>query len=353
MKKLSIAAMSLVMILSACSGNPLEEVVDPNNPTDPTTPTDPDSPPIASDRVLPPGTNSPSRATAIVRHEEEDVDTGNGYANGFAYNRTTDTFSVNGLAFDGDNEYRRGTLVSAMGPTINGVGPFSVYEGPATSIDPLTGATVPQFEHRAIYGVSPSGRTEFAIVRTGAYISYGFGGFIYQRNDNVTLPTSGSASYNGPYAAIRDFNGNSGLEYSRGDMNMSIDFNDFDQGDGVSGTVYNRVVFDSQGNDVTDDIIAAFSDDPTARPSELPIIRFSVGPRVLDANGELTGKVTSNYRNPDGSLSPYENGDYYAVISGAGTEQEVVGIIVTEATDPRFKGVTSRETGGFILKRAP
>lgn len=349
MKNVSFAALSLVLALSGCGGNPLAEVETPDTGT----PTTPDSPGIGGDdRVLPPGTNAPTRRTAIVRHEERDVDTGNGFADGFSYDSTNDTFTVNGLAFDGDNNYRRGTAVSSMGPTINGVGPFAVYEGPPTGIDPLTGDTVAQFEHRAIYGRSPSGNTEFAIVRTGAYISYGFGGFVYQRNNSVTLPTSGQASYSGAYAGIRDFDGATGLEYSRGDMTMAIDFEDFDEGDGVQGTVFNRVIFNSAGVDVTDDIIAAFSEDPTARPSVLPVIRFSVGPRVLDVNGEITGGVTSSYRNADGSVSGYETGNYYAVISGESATQEVVGVIVTTASDPRGDR-TVRETGGFILTRAP
>ena len=53
-------------------------------------------------------------------------------------------------------------------------------------------------------------------------------------------------------------------------------------------------------------------------------------------------------------MTAYEAGNYYAVISGDATQggaDEVVGIIVVEADDPRSDGVTVRESGGFILYR--
>ncbi|MBK8440173.1 MAG: hypothetical protein IPL38_12055 [Rhodobacter sp.] len=57
------------------------------------------------------------------------------------------------------------------------LGPYQVYEAAAVVNDPLTLRPIPQFQHRLIAGVSTSGQTEFAIVRTGAYAGYGFGGF--------------------------------------------------------------------------------------------------------------------------------------------------------------------------------
>lgn len=340
MKNLSIAALSLVMILSACSGNPLDEVVDP---TDPATPTNPDGTPIASDRVLPPGTVSPSRSTGIFRNEPTTGgEVGDGFARDVSYNSADDTFSVDNLGFDGDNSYTRGTAVASLGP-------YAVYEGPSTFPDSVTGDRIDQFLHRAIYAVGPEGRTEFAIVRTGSYKPYGFGGFVYQRNDSVILPTEGQALYQGDYASLRDFDGKAGLEYGTGQMEMAIDFNDFNSGNAVKGTVYNRAVFDINGNDITSDILVSMEKDGV-RPSALPVLVFTVGPGVMDTNGEILGNITSDIVRSDGSFDAFEEGKYYAVVSGDGADQ-VVGVIVTTAKDERFENVTVRETGGFILTR--
>ena len=90
------------------------------------------------------------------------------------------------LAFDGDNTYADG--------------PFSVnfaqmFAGDAATSDSYNGDLVTQFLHRALYRISASGNTEFGIVRTGGYTGYGFGGFVYLRNNGVVLPTTGQADY--------------------------------------------------------------------------------------------------------------------------------------------------------------
>lgn len=332
------------LLLAACDGNPFtpeEAPVDPG--TDPGTGID-------SDRVLPPGTANPTRSSGIFRREptsEAGGNTGDGYVGDVAYDSTTDTFTVDGLAFDGGNVYERGSSVGSLGP-------FAVYEADSLYFDDVTGKPISQFGHRALYGVSASGNTEFAIVRTGAYVPYGYGGFIYQRNGSVTLPTSGQATYQGDYAGIRDFDGAGGLEYSQGDMTISIDFNDFNEGSAVAGQVTNRAIFDINGNDITSDVINALNADNEASLTSLPTLVFSVGPGALDANGEMTGKLSSSFTGADGAAVGYEAGNYYAVLSGDATqggEDEIVGVIVVEAQDPRYEGVTVRETGGFILYR--
>ena len=324
-----------LLLLAACDGNSLITAVDPV--VDPIP--DPDG--IHSEHALPPGTESPAPNTVIVRREAKD-NTGNGYVEGVSYNADNDTFSVDGLAFDGGNVYHRGTSVASLGPT-------AVYEAASSYSDDVTGAPIDQFSYRALYGVSTSGQTEFAIIRTGAYIPYGFGGFIYQRNGGVTLPTSGQAHYEGDYSGLRDFNGINGVEYATGDMTMDIDFNDFNQGNGVKGEVTNRAVLDANGNDVTNDILTALNANLTNPLTELPTLTFTVGPGVMDANGEIAGAIGSYYTD-GGAAVTYETGNYYAIVSGDAAE-EVVGVIVVEGADPRYTGVTVRETGGFILYR--
>ncbi len=323
------------LLLAACGGNPFLE----EDPTDP-----------GSDRILPPGTENPSRSSPIERREPTEADggeVGDGYVAAVAYDSNTDTFEVDGLAFDGGNVYSRDNQVSSLGP-------FAVYEADSLYADDVTGTPIRQFGHRAIRGVSTSGNTEFAVVRTGAYIPYGYGGFVYQRNGSVRLPSSGQASYAGDYAAIRDFNGTGGLEYADGDMVVSIDFNDFNEGAAVAGQVFNRSIYDVNGNDITGSVLAALNADNDASLTALPTMVFSVGPGALDANGEIIGQLSSSFTATDGTPVSFESGNYYAVLSGdatSGGEDEVVGVIVVEALDPRAEGVTVRETGGFILYR--
>ena len=251
------------LMLAACDGNPF----------------------LGNDSGQPPdGTTGTSGATAkssIKRTEVKDGASGNGYAEDFKYNAEDDTFEVDGLGFDGGNVYQRGSAVASLGP-------FRVYEGDSTFTDPQTGAVINQFAHRAIYGVSPNGRTSFAVVRTGAYIPYGFGGFVYQRAGGVTLPSTGQAIYQGNYAALRDFNGVSGLEYATGDMQVAIDFNDFNDGSAVAGQVDNRAIYDINGNNITGDVISALNADlePENAITELPTLVFAVGPSVLSLSVE-------------------------------------------------------------------
>ena len=89
-----------------------------------------------------------------------------------------DEFFVDNIAFDGNNIYTRGDPVTGVAQ----LGSFAVYEGAETTEDPVTGTTLRTFTYRAIYGRSTTGETEFAIVRSGSYVDYGFGGFVYQRN---------------------------------------------------------------------------------------------------------------------------------------------------------------------------
>jgi hypothetical protein len=325
------APLLAVLALAACSGNPLN-FPDPNPPVPP------------GDGALP-GTPTPTPTGPISRREARN-DQGDGYAESFAYDATTDRFSVDNLGFDGDNSYTRGVAVGALGP-------FRVYESARVFADSVTGAPIGQFQHRALLGVSRSGETEFAVVRTGAYVGYGFGGFTYQRNGAVTLPNTGQATFSGDYAGIRDFKGIGGLEYTRGTMTMDIDFEDFNDGNAVKGAVSNRRIYDIDGADITASYVAALNAKETTTASELPVLRFVVGPGVMDANGEIRGEINSFIAPTGEALKQFENGKYYAVLSGTNPD-EVAGIIVVESEDARFDGsVTARETGGFILYRSP
>jgi hypothetical protein len=333
-----------LLLLAACDGNPFVE-----------TPVDPGDGTGDSVATLP-GTTDPKASSNITRREAQvtaqgSTGFGNGYAQGYIYNKAADTFTVDNLAFDGANVYRRGAAVATLGPA-------KVYEADITTNDPVTGVPIDQFSYRALYGVSTTGKTNFAIVRTGSYVPYGFGGFVYNRSGGVTLPSSGQAHFAGNYAGIRDFNGAGGMEYTTADMTMDIDFSDFNDvtsggisGNGVAGQVTNRKIFDINGNDITASVVAAINTEltPDVALTGLPVLVFKVGPGVMDHNGEMQGQLQSTV-DSSGSATTFESGKYYAVISGSGAK-EVGGIIVVESSVPGASGVTARETGGFILYR--
>lgn len=342
-----LTLLALVGFLAACGdGQPLFDEETPTDGTDGGTDGGTDDGDLDTGGELPPGTSDPNADDGILRYEARD-DQGGGYVTDVSYNAANDTFTVDNLGFDGANVYSRGDAIASM----NG---YAVYEADVTVEDSLTGEPISQIvPYRALLGISDNtvngeARTSFAIVRTGGYVNYGFGGFVYERNGEVVLPTSGQARFEGDYAGMRVFNGAGGLEYTRGDMVVAIDFEDFNSGPAVRGTISNREAFDSQGNPI-----------PLGGEDQLvlPTLTFTIqeGVSALDANGEMTGELSSTTVNESGALEVYESGTYYGVIAGDATDPadggEIVGVIVIESDDPRFEGVTAQETGGFILYR--
>lgn len=332
-----LVALTVSSFLAGCGGNPfLDPAEDPGGTSD-----------NPVDEL--PGTDTPSASRGIVRYEDVDDGTGNGYAQSVTYDVGTDTFEVDNLGFDGANAYTR----SATEPSAY---PFGLYESATVVTDPVSGNPIPQFVHRLVGG--DSGKTSFAIVRTGAYTSYGFGGFVLQREGGVTLPTTGQAVFNGDYAGLRDFNGKPGLEVTSGTTQVAIDFEDFNAGDAVQGTISNRRIYDLNGADITativDSINAKYNPDGTGLDiANLPVLNFRVGPGAIDANGEIRGFLDSwvgDYRGGKSGTTTFETGNYYAIVAGD-TPDEVVGVIVVEGEDPLCDNCTARETGGFIAYR--
>lgn len=300
---------------------------------------------IGGDPDLPPGTDEPTTSSGIFRFEAGD-DVGGGFVQDVSYNAARDEFTVDNLAFDGNNVYQRGDAGA-----VRTLGGYAVYESNPIQFDPVSGQPVGQLTYRAIYGVSRNSvqqggetlpRTQFAIVRTGSYVDYGFGGFIYERSGGVELPTTGNAVYSGEYAGQRVFSGAGGQEFTRGDVEVAIDFDDFNDGAGVQGTITNRAAFDING----DPIRLGSGDDDLF----LPTLRFEIGPGATTENGEISANLQSLTVSDDGGVEVYESGTYYAIIAGEDAS-EIVGVFVVESQDPRFENVTAQETGGFIVYR--
>ena len=184
--------------------------------------------------------------------------------------------------------------------------------------------------------------SQFAIVRTGSYVGYGFGGFVYERNGGVELPDLGAGRLRGRVRGHPGVRRASGREYTRGDVDIAIDFRDFNAGSGVQGTISDREAFDIDGNRI-----------PTGGRRRAaaagPLLRR--GPRHGDRRRRADQRPAAATGRPDtGDLTEYESGTYYAIVGGDNAD-EIVGVFVVESDDPRFEGVTAQETGGFIVYR--
>ena len=120
----------------------------------------------------------------------------------------------------------------------------------------------------------------------------------------------------------------------------------------MRGSVYNREIYDINGNNITNAVVGAINSDQTASLTALPTLTFTVGPGVLDDNGEILGEVSSFFVNDAGEVVSFESGNYYALVSGdAGGPDEIVGVIVTTTEIGQPSRITVRDTGGFIVYR--
>jgi hypothetical protein len=285
----------------------------------------------------------------IVRTEArgENAQSG-GFVSSIEYDSVNDRLIVDGIGFDGANTYSRGDPISQLAS-------YQVYEGDVTATDSLTGDPINQITpYRTIYGVSRNSldtnepRTSFSITRTGGYVDFGFGGYIYGRVGDTVLPTTGQAQFTGDYAGIRVFQNRGGLELTRGDVIVAIDLRDFNQNDAVRGRIFNRSAFNSDGSAISLDGVGELA---------LPTISFALEGTGTDLqdSGEFSGELRNARVNDEGALEEYETGNYYAILSGDATDiadgGEVVGVFVVESEDPRYDGVIAQETGGFIAYR--
>ncbi len=353
--KRSLAPLSLMALLAACGdGQPFptdEAGVDtPEVETPVVEPVE--TPPEVTGDLLDTGTTRPTLGASAVNRGDilrtEATSENGGYVSSVAYDATSDTFEVDGLGFDGANVYSRGTAVSQLRS-------HQVYDADLRTPDDLNGTPINQNQpYRAIYGVSNNTieggdpRTSFAIVRTGGYVQYGFGGFLYERNGDVVVPTEGQAVFRGDYAGTRVFTNSGGLELTRGDVTIAVDFEDFNTNNAVRGAIFNREALRTDGS-----IVPLGGDGQLILPQLNFVVR--AGGTDINAQGEFSGELNNFTRNEEGALEVYESGNYFAILAGDATDPadggEVVGVFIVESEDPRFEGVTAQETGGFIAYR--
>jgi len=293
----------------------------------------------------PPTTDVGSGAARI--NEDADLYT----VSQFAYDPGTDTLTVRGLPFDGADAYQRDATIT-LGPNA-ARRQFAVYKAdPTTLTDPYDGGTITQDNYIAVRGEHASGRSRVTVVRSGAYYEYGYGAWEIERDSGVTLPSSsgapatGQANYEGNYAGLRTFQGNTGIELTDGDMVIEIDFSRLGDRGAVRGAVTNRNAYDESGTLVT----------------ALPNIVWVVEPYSISANGRIDGANIMRYI-PTGSAAPEVfEGTYTALMLGDDAEEIVGTLRIT--SNGRITGVTggtydvetevhqsTEEVGGFVLER--
>ena len=233
--------------------------------------------------------------------------------NNVAYDADTDTLTLNNIPFDDpDNSFARITTESFS----NG---YDAYESA-----PATGTN--EVQYYAIFRRSDSGESQVAAAGTTRYVDFGYGGSIAQRlGATPTLPTSGIYSYNGEYGAVRTTLGSGGtsntVNYVTGDVQLRVDFDDFDDTGAVGGTVTNRQVYDTTGNLVGS--LAGF---------------ISLQDTTMDfATATIT---TANATEFDGSGATGNSGNWEGIFAGPGGS-EIAGILFIE-------GGTIREVGTFV-----
>ena len=374
-------SLALMALLAACGdGQPLfdEDAVDPTDtelegvPFEEVDPDDVDDPEdvLNSGTTAPPLLGSLAERGDIVRVEAPN-EIGGGATSLFSYNGDEDVFVIDGIAFDGLNEYGRFTTRPQLGNV-------AVYQADAVVEDFLTGNDVSQIvPYFALYDTSDvivsegeegeSFRTTFAIVRTGGYSDFGFGTFAYERAGSFVIPTEGQATFSGSYAGLRVNDTFSATELdidasldgdilTSADINIDIDFDDFNGTPGIKGELTNRRAFNQLGEEleVNRDIRTSAG---SVRAVQLPTLSFVIRNNgdTISANGEIGGNVANTIIDRDGTIREYETGTYVGILAGDLTDAsdggEIVGILVFEAEDSRFDGVTVQETGGFIATR--
>jgi hypothetical protein len=163
---------------------------------------------------------------------------------------------------------------------------------------------------------SASGAVRSAVVGSDRYLDHGYGGSTYQRNGNVTIPsTTQRAFYNGDYVGLRTIATGGSMDVIDGDVRMEVDFSD----DTVRGRIINRT---------TRHTVTSPGSTPTTGTGLASTITFA-NTTLNRTNGSFTGGIaTTGY-----------SGSYEGVLAdGTGSATEMVGITTLNEGDYRERG---------------
>lgn len=250
-------------------------------------------------------------------------------ANSITYDADKDELIINNIPFDDpENTYIRVPNTQFQ----NNNNGFGAYQS-----DPAPGSN--EFKYFAVFRRSDSGLSQVGATQSNSYISFGFGGAGAARVSGATsVPTTGIYSYAGEYAAVRvvrteDENqvAVDELYYVTGGMEMTADFGDFDEVGAVGGVVRNRILYDSNGQELGAlDGIISFANSEITREDGTIASSTAVelqGGTQIPGGGYQGGEISAT-------------GSWRGVFAGAGAE-EIAGIVFVESAEVReIGGVT-------------
>ncbi len=229
-------------------------------------------------------------------------------ANKFVYDAKTDTISINNLPFDLAGQYS-----AVAGMTING---YQVYRNDA-------GART----YYAIYVPGKNDVTAASVVATGDWLDYGYSGTMYRGTGEVNLPTNAQASYAGTYQGIRVYKDGGVADLTTGDINMVVDFEDFDNTGAITTSIGNRVAYNFDGS-----------------------VRGALpGLAVVDTYHEdgVIKDTTAYEVNADGSTG--STGTLSGIFGGTNGDQ-IAGVLVLSGQDAlSASGTNVQETAAFVI----
>ncbi|SOB93153.1 hypothetical protein SAMN05877831_101124 [Rhodobacter maris] len=228
-------------------------------------------------------------------------------ANAFSYDATKDEIHINNLPFDLDGTYQK-----VDGLTVGGQQVYRNANGART--------------YYALYVQGTNTLTAASVAATDSYVDYGYSGTMFRGTGNVDLPTDAQATYQGSYQGIRIYEGGGAHGFSTGDVQMVIDFEDFDDTGAISTTVGNRVAYDANGA-----VLGAL-------------------PSLVVADTQHEGGVIAQTTISEGygDTATGASGTLAGIFGGTDGDQ-VAGVLVLEGPDALDADVNVRETGAFVI----
>ena len=226
-------------------------------------------------------------------------------ANKFVYDATKDEIHINNLPFD-----LSGTYAAIEGLTVGGQ---QVYKN--------TGGAQSYY---AIYVQGRNAATAASVVATDSWLDYGYAGTMFRGTG--TLPNATEATYRGTYQGIRVYEGADERHgFSTGDVEMVVDFEDFDDVGAVSTRIGNRVAYDENGAVLGNlpglATVDTHHEDGVIQETD---ISEGIGDSATGATGTLAG------------------------IFGGTNGNQIAGVLVLEGPDA-LTGDDVRETGAFVI----
>lgn len=235
-----------------------------------------------------------------------------GEVNRFTYNSATDVVTINNLPFDLGGTYSRNAALDQDG--------FRAYVNDAGDET-----------YVALFSADLANNVAAGVVGTDGYLEFGYGGTMYT-STGASLPSAGEATFEGQYAGIRVYEGDTTqLGFSRGTARLRMDFDDFDVVGAIDVLITDRTAYDNSNTLIGD--LPYLSGQTTQHD----------GIRIKSTN------VTEVY--PDSSTGG--TGTLEGIFGGtvgAGLGGQIAGVVVITSPD-QASGLNVMERGAFIANQ--